>query len=209
MKDLLDNLDANERVLIEDLAPDEPRPVDPARKGKHGAMLATLTHEPFSDPDWIYERKLDGERCIALRLGDDMRLLSRNGQLLNDTYPELAEALSAEDCEDFVVDGEVVAFDGRRTSFRRLQQRMQTRPGKDDTTPRAAVFLYLFDIPCLLGRDCRELPLRTRKELLRRALSFADPLRFTVHRNGRGVDLLKQACAKGWEGLIAKRAHSP
>ena len=27
--------------------------------------LATLTHDRFSDPDWLYERKFDGERCLA------------------------------------------------------------------------------------------------------------------------------------------------
>lgn len=32
-------------------------------------MLATLAHDPFSDPDWIFERKLDGERCLAFRNG--------------------------------------------------------------------------------------------------------------------------------------------
>lgn len=37
-------------------------------------MLATLTHEHFSDTNWIYERKLDGERCLAFRDGDEVRL---------------------------------------------------------------------------------------------------------------------------------------
>ena len=32
-------------------------------------MKAMLTDERFSDPDWIFERKLDGIRCIAIRDG--------------------------------------------------------------------------------------------------------------------------------------------
>ncbi|MFO8183811.1 MAG: ATP-dependent DNA ligase, partial [Candidatus Aegiribacteria sp.] len=28
-------------------------------------MLAKLTHDPFSDDNWVYERKLDGERALA------------------------------------------------------------------------------------------------------------------------------------------------
>lgn len=28
-------------------------------------MLATLVHNTFSDPQWLYERKLDGERCLV------------------------------------------------------------------------------------------------------------------------------------------------
>src|SRR6266498_5560872 len=43
-------------------------------------MLAVLTNERFSDPGWIYERKLDGERCLAFRHGGRLRLLSRTRQ---------------------------------------------------------------------------------------------------------------------------------
>src|SRR4051794_40863322 len=42
---------------------------------KAGAMKAVLTDERFSDPDWIYERKLDGIRCVAIRSGTKVRML--------------------------------------------------------------------------------------------------------------------------------------
>ncbi|MCI4674142.1 hypothetical protein K9U37_03995 [Mycolicibacterium litorale] len=51
-------------------------------------MLATLTGKRFSDPRWIFELKFDGQRCLALRDGDPVQLLSRNRQPLNGTYPE-------------------------------------------------------------------------------------------------------------------------
>jgi bifunctional non-homologous end joining protein LigD len=69
-----------------------------------------------------------------------------------------------------------------------------------------AVTYYLFDLLRLDGHDVRALPLRTRKSLLRRALTFHGPLRFTTHRNQGGQRLLDEACARGWEGLIAKVA---
>ena len=47
-------------------------------------MKAMLTDERFSDPDWIYERKLDGIRCIAIRTGATVKLLSRNDLSQND-----------------------------------------------------------------------------------------------------------------------------
>ena len=56
--------------------------------------LATLTEKRFSDPHWIFERKFDGMRCLAFRDGDRVRLLSRNRQPLNGTYPELVDALA-------------------------------------------------------------------------------------------------------------------
>ena len=42
-------------------------------------MKAVLSDEPFSDPDWIFERKLDGIRCLAIRDGSGVSLMSRTG----------------------------------------------------------------------------------------------------------------------------------
>jgi bifunctional non-homologous end joining protein LigD len=164
-------------------------------------MKAVLSDEPFSDPNWIFERKLDGVRCIAQRDSSGVRLLSRTDREMSGQFPALAEALADEPCPDFVVDGEIVALDSRGvTSFARLQRR-----GKE----RVAVLLYLFDMMRHEGADLRELPLRERKSRLRRALRFEDPIRFTVHRNESGEQLFEEACRKGLEGVIAKRADSP
>lgn len=87
-------------------------------------MLATLTEECFSSEDWLYERKLDGERCLVFSERRGLRILSRNKQKLNATYPELVERLEAGGPERYIVDGEIVAFDSKLTSFGRLQQRI-------------------------------------------------------------------------------------
>jgi DNA ligase D-like protein (predicted ligase) len=163
-------------------------------------MKAVLTEERFSDPGWIFERKLDGIRCIAIKAEARVRLLSRNHLSLNSRFPEVVEALEREPATHFVLDGEVVAFAGAQTSFARLQQRGE-RP--------VSVFLYVFDLLHLDGEDTTELPLRERKAILRRALEFKGPIRLTPHRNGDGEALYAEACRKGWEGVIAKRADSP
>src|ERR1700709_2533238 len=92
-----------------------------------GAMKAVLTDARFSDPDWIFERKLDGVRCVAVRDGGPVPLLSRNALSFTGRFPEIAAALEAQPRQRFAVDGEVVAFDGRQTSFARLAQRGRTR----------------------------------------------------------------------------------
>jgi DNA ligase D-like protein (predicted ligase) len=171
-------------------------------------MLARLTHDHFSDPDWIFERKLDGERALAFRDGARTRLLSRNRKELGDTYPEVVEALASQAADDFVVDGEVVAFEGNVTSFSRLQGRMQTRDQEAARNSGVAVYYYVFDLVHLAGRGLEQLPLRSRKALLKKNLNFSNRLRFSAHRNERGKALLKDACRRGWEGLIAKRADS-
>ena len=171
-------------------------------------MLATLTHDTFSNPNWIYERKLDGERGLAFRNDGTTRLLSRSQRDLNPTYPELAEALDRQAPANSVLDGEVVAFFGSVTSFSRLQDRTQIRDSVEARSSGIAVYYYLFDILNWDGRDVTALPLRVRKSLLRKALKWDDPLRFTRHRNEEGVAWLEEACRKGWEGLIAKCADS-
>jgi len=171
-------------------------------------MLAVLTDARFSDPDWIYERKLDGERVLAFRDADRVRLLTRNRNCVNDTYPELAEALADQPAGDFVADGEVVAFDGDVSSFSRLQGRMQIKDAQKARDSGIKVYLYLFDLLHLDGRDLSGLPLRQRKSLLSRVLRFDDPLRYTPHRNEEGEAFFEEACDKGWEGLIAKDAQA-
>jgi bifunctional non-homologous end joining protein LigD len=164
-------------------------------------MKAVLWDEPFSDPDWIFERKLDGVRCLAHRDRDGLRLVSRTDRSMNGDYPELVEALQHEPHDDFVIDGEVVAFDSRGiTSFSRLQRRHRER---------VAIFYYVFDLLRLGREDVRELPLRERKALLRQALRFKGHVRFSPHRNEHGEELFRDACRKGLEGLMAKRADSP
>ncbi len=169
-------------------------------------MLATLTDRRFSDRDWIFERKFDGERCLVFRKGDTVRLLSRNRKRLNDTYPELEQALMKVREARFIADGEIVAFEGEVTSFSRLQQRMQIQDREKAARSGVAVYFYLFDLMYLDGYDLCGLDLRTRKHLLRQTIPFHDPLRFTEYRDEGGVEYYREACAKGWEGIIAKRA---
>jgi len=171
-------------------------------------QLATLTEDRFSDPGWIYERKLDGERCLAFADGSGVRLMTRNKKLANASYPELAEALAGQAAGDFIVDGEVVAFEGSNTSFALLQQRIHVSSPSPELRARIPVYFYLFDIVYSDGTDVRQRPLRERKELLHKQLSFGDQLRFTGYRSGDGVAYWKQACQDGWEGIIAKRADA-
>jgi bifunctional non-homologous end joining protein LigD len=90
-------------------------------------MLATLTRDRFFDADWIYERKFDGERCIAYSQAHSVALMTRNQKDVSATYPEVCAALAAQAATGFVVDGEVVALDRGATSFSRLQQRLGVR----------------------------------------------------------------------------------
>ena len=158
-------------------------------------MKAVLTSERPSGEGWVFERKLDGIRCLAVKDGGRTRLYSRNELSLNDRYPTIAAALDEQSADGFVLDGEAVAFVGGRDRF-----------GGGEG---AEIYLYVFDVLVADGEDVRELPLEERRKVLESALDWKDPLRVTEQITGDGAALLDAACRDGWEGLIAKRLGTP
>jgi bifunctional non-homologous end joining protein LigD len=158
-------------------------------------MKAVLTPERPSGPGWVFERKLDGIRCLAVKAGGRTRLYSRNELSLNDRYASLAAALDADPADDFVIDGEAVAFVGGRDRF-----------GGGEGSE---LFYYVFDVLFAGGRNVRSLPLEQRRVVLEGLLGWRDPLRVTQQETGDGAALLADACRDGWEGLIAKRLGTP
>lgn len=176
--------------------------------GFSSPMLATLTDDYFDDPNWIYERKLDGVRCLVCINDGEVQLFSRNENDISKTYPELTKALKENDYPNLIVDGEIVAFDGNLTSFSTLQNRMQLKnPAKIKAT-KTRVFLYLFDIIYYNDADLTKVPLRSRKKILKNVLNWHAPIRYVTHKNQYGKVFLKQACKDHWEGIIAKDAAS-
>ena len=198
MSSPLDVLSAEERAQL------RPGPM-PARLEP---MKAKLTDRRFSDPDWFFERKLDGVRCLAFGDGDGdgVKLRSRTDHVLNAAYPEIVDGLEDQAIGDFVADGEVVAFSGGITSFSRLQARMGVSDPERARRTGVAVYLYLFDLVYVDGHDLRQLANRARKRVLRRAFGFGGPVRFLSHRNREGEAMYADACRRGLEGVIAKRA---
>jgi ATP-dependent DNA ligase len=142
-------------------------------------MAATLTQERFTGPEWIFEQKLDGIRLLAFRDGDVVRLLSRN-RLARD-IPHVTRAILALPLDEVVLDGEST-WD----------------PGSD-------VAYHVFDILWLNGRSTTSLPLAARYELLDR-LELRPPLGRVARVHAERP--WEHACARGWEGVIAKRIDS-
>jgi len=109
-------------------------------------MLASLSKEMVSGPEWVYEEKYDGIRAVAYRDGDRVRLLSRTGQDLTAGFPGVVDALRTLPDLDFVLDGELVVFDENGVSrFQLLQRR-----GVD---PRTRTVYAVFDCLRSHGKD--------------------------------------------------------
>jgi bifunctional non-homologous end joining protein LigD len=172
-------------------------------------MLATLTDRRDFGEDWQLERKLDGERCVARKHGGEVRLESRTGKALTDTYPEVRAALAAQRAGEMLIDGEVVAYDGEQTSFSRLQQRLGVARPTPEQLAAYPVVYCVFDILELDGEDLTGRPLRERRALLEGAVRPSDALQLTVPWYGDSRRRFTEACRAGWEGLMAKRVEAP
>src|SRR3954470_5902511 len=133
-------------------------------------MKAVLTALRPAGAEWVFERKLDGIRCLAVKDRGRTRLYSRNELSLNDRYPSIAAALDADPADGFVIDGEAVSFVGDRDRF-----------GGGEGSE---LFYYVFDVLVADGRDVRALPLEERRPALEDLLRWRGPLRMTEQMTG-------------------------
>jgi bifunctional non-homologous end joining protein LigD len=174
-------------------------------------MLAMLSERPFSGKDWIYEVKYDGVRVLAYRQGETVELYARSGQMVTGRYPDMLNALRALPVKEFLIDGEIVAFDENgKPSFERLQARIGlTKPGDIrqamSAVPVTGIF---FDCLALEGYDLRRLPLLERKECLRLLLPPLGSVRYGDHVFEHGEAFFEAASAERLEGIVAKKRNS-
>lgn len=175
-------------------------------------MLASSAPEAFSRPGWVFELKYDGARVLASR--DDsgrVELRHRSGRVASPIFPEIADAVARLPCQEFVLDGEVVALDENgKPSFELLQRRLGLHDeGEIGRAQRQVPVLYLcFDLLRVAGLDCRRLPLVRRKELLATLLPRVGVVRYADHMEEHGAALFAEARERGLEGIVAKRAAS-
>jgi len=165
-------------------------------------QLATLVAAVPAGDAWLHEQKFDGYRIEAVRTRAGVRLYTRRGNDWTDTFPTIAEAVAKVSAKSFVLDGEVAVLrpDGI-TDFQGLQQALKTR------SPNLVYFV--FDLLEEAGKDLRDQPLLARKARLAKLLAKAPSvLRFSEHVVGRGEQLFAEACKRGLEGIICKRADA-
>jgi bifunctional non-homologous end joining protein LigD len=171
-------------------------------------MLATLVGAPFDDPDWLFEVKWDGFRVEAVVDGDSVRLWTRGELDAAERYfgdflspPTWLTARRA------IVDGEVIAFDGRgEPDFALLQARIKGRGVVAEPTP----FVYeAFDLLHLDARSLLDEPLEERRRLLASVLQPDPRVRLSEHIAADGIAFFEAARVRGLEGIMAKDRRSP
>ena len=161
-------------------------------------MLATLVAEAFDKPGWVFEEKYDGDRILAYKEGNRVRLLSRNGSDRTDRFPGIAAAIGSLPSQTLLLDGEVVVFDKKRVSrFQLLQQRQGD--------PAYAVFDCLFHD----GKDLRREPLLLRRAVMEGCIGSNRPLISSHRLADSGRAAFRTAQRRGYEGMVAKDSSSP
>jgi len=166
-------------------------------------MKPRLLDEPPLSGDWMYELKFDGIRLVAIKDGEKVNLISRNGNELAVRFPEVADAIRALPVKDCVIDGEVVALDSKgRSSFQLLQ-------GLEMEGRKSPTYFYVFDLLQAEGRSLLGQPLEFRKEMLLKLCGdVGEPIRYSGEIGGKPADLLAEVGRLGLEGLIGKQRAS-
>jgi bifunctional non-homologous end joining protein LigD len=162
-------------------------------------MMASSAQEPFNNPDWIFETKLDGYRAIAvIESTGKARLWSRNRLPMETKFPMVAAAVNRLKLRSTILDGEIVALDEEGIPRFQLLQKWQKRP----TAPVAYV---LFDLLWDNGCDLTDKSVIQRRERLLEIIHPFAGIEVGGYIENRGIDLFRLAKEKGLEGIIAKR----
>ncbi len=181
-----------------------------AMPAKLAPMLAEAGDAAFNRDDWMWEPKLDGYRVLAFVDASGVKLRSRNGLDLSAQFPSLGAELARQGATPMILDGELVAFDGKgKPSFGALQERAQLKTAREIASADQAmpVVFCAFDLLHFAGIDLRDAPYRDRRRFLAQCL-MPSPRVQLVHAFDDGVALHAAAVESGFEGVVGKRKDS-
>lgn len=173
-------------------------------------MLASLGTKPFDSPDYRFEVKWDGLRCLAF-LESSTRLQSRQLNDLTRRYPELADLHRAVRGQPAVLDGEIVLLSQGCPDFARLLIRHQLT-GTERIRAAARdqpVTFVAFDLLYWKGQNIMGYPLHRRQALLAETVAETGQLVLSRPVEEQGIAFAQAVFARGLEGVVAKRAESP
>jgi bifunctional non-homologous end joining protein LigD len=195
------------RLQAHALVPSGPAEPMPA---KLSPMLADIGETARSNPDWLYEPKLDGYRVIAFVQDAKVHLQSRRGIDLTAAFPEITGDLAQQAGSQMILDGEIVALgaDGR-PSFNALQNRVQLKTAADIEKARreSPVVLMCFDLLHFAGINLRGTTYVDRRRYLSQCLLPCAHVQL-IHASQDAEQLYAAAMANGFEGIVAKRRNS-
>lgn len=174
-------------------------------------MLIAENVPPFEDPEWLYELKWDGERCIAyLDPKEGTELCNKRNVKMLPKVPELSD-VHRQAKKRCILDGELLCIVDGKPSFETIQRRslMSNRYKIELEAKRYPATFIAFDCLYYDGKDLTLLPLTERKAVLQKAVKESEPLAISrVFDAGQALALFQLAKEQGLEGIVAKRKDS-
>lgn len=179
----------------------------------HPMLASPGTLEDLNNPDFIYEIKLDGVRCIAT-ISDRIRLTSRTNKDITNSFPDIVDQLSplcGRDV-DIIFDGEIVTKSDNVfvpiSDFQRLQTRLQRITDIDAAIAACPAEYIAFDLLSYEGVDQTLQPWHSRRNrLVPIASSIQLPITVWVDHT-LAPALFELYTEKGVEGFMAKHRSS-
>lgn len=172
-------------------------------------MLIAQMQEPFNDPDWIYELKLDGCRCIAyLEKGRTILRNKRNMELLP-RFPELKDIHTSVK-DKCILDGELVVMINGVPEFYELQKRtLMTSPVKISMAAGLLPASFVaYDCLQVNDRVLLDTTLMERKAILQELVRENERIAVSRYIEEKGTELYALTVQKELEGVVAKRKNS-
>lgn len=172
-------------------------------------MLIGEEREAFDSPDYTYELKLDGVRCLAY-LGDGKaELINKRKLRVSPIYPELKEIYRQVEGR-CILDGELTVLKEGKPEFFEVQRRaLMSDPFKIKlAAAQFPVNFTAFDILYSGDGELTKHPLEERQERLRKSVTESERLAVTRVIEGRGIALFDLTVQQGLEGIVAKRKGS-
>ncbi|MGE5581667.1 MAG: non-homologous end-joining DNA ligase [Bacillota bacterium] len=172
-------------------------------------MLATMS-KPFDSPDFTYEIKWDGYRCLAF-LDGETHLYSRNQKELSAIFPEFANLHQRVKSSGAILDGEIIALRDCKPNFLELQKRAQNRDIKrvKELMAKVPVVYIAFDLLFLNHQEICHQPLEERRRLLKANCSQTEDFLVADFIEKEGLAYFEAISKLGLEGVIAKKNGSP
>jgi DNA ligase-1 len=160
------------------------------------------------------EWKLDGARIQVHRIGDDVRVYTRNLADVTARVPEIVESISTVPLDAAVFDAEAIALrsDGRPHPFGVTMSRFGSRTRRDLEQLRAEIPLraFVFDVLHLDGDDLLDLPASERSAALEDRLPEELRVRRIVTDDVRAAEaFFEDALDRGHEGVMVKALDAP
>jgi ATP-dependent DNA ligase len=179
-------------------------------------MEAKLVSSLPEGPQWQYEPKWDGFRCLAFKDRALVELRSKAGQPLDRYFPEIVEALQVLDAPRCVLDGELVVPEGNVLSFDQLLMRIHPAASRVQKLSREHPALYVvFDLLVdERGKSLVAAPLSQRRVALERfaARAFNRVPSFRLSpavRSRKDANAWFEVLGSGLDGVVAKRVDLP